>query len=198
MTRSRFITTIFKPLLFVLLLLPAIGLLFMDLGANPVEAITHHTGDWALRLLLVTLAITPLRRFTGWIELIKLRRMLGLYAFFYALLHLLTYFILDRELQLAGLWEDIVERPYITVGFGVFLLLLPLAVTSTNAMIRRLGKNWVRLHKLIYPAAFGAVLHFLWLVKADLSEPLLYLAIFVLLMLARLPFPFNYASRQSS
>ena len=187
MTRASIITRIFKPLLFVLLLLPAVGLFFMDLGANPVESVTHHTGDWALRLLLATLAITPIRRFTGWHELIQLRRMLGLYAFFYASLHLLTYFVLDRELQLSGLWEDIVERPYITIGFAVFLLLLPLAITSTNAMMRRLGRNWLRLHKLVYPAAFGAVLHFIWLVKADLREPLIYLAVLVLLMLARLP-----------
>jgi sulfoxide reductase heme-binding subunit YedZ len=187
MTPARFIVRVVKPLLFVGLSLPASWLFFMDLGANPVETITHHTGDWALRLLLATLAITPLRRLTGWGAWLRLRRMLGLYAFFYALLHVLTYFILDREGQLSGLWEDVLERPYISVGFAVFVLLVPLALTSTDGMIRRLGRNWRRLHRLVYPAALGAVVHFLWLVKADLREPLWYLGVLALLMLARIP-----------
>ena len=187
MNRSRLIERRIKPLLFLLLMLPAAALTVMDLGANPVESITHWTGDWALRLLLVTLAITPLRRLTGWSELIRLRRMLGLYTYFYASLHAMTYFVLDRELQLSGLWQDVLERPYITVGFFVLMLLTPLAVTSTDAMMRRLGRNWRRLHRLVYPAAAGAVVHYLWLVKADLREPLIYGGLLILLMLARLP-----------
>jgi len=185
--RSQLIEHRIKPLLFLLLMLPAAALTVIDLGANPVESITHWTGDWALRLLLATLAITPLRRLTGWPELIRLRRMLGLYAFFYASLHAMTYFVLDRELRLSGLWQDVLERPYITIGFAVLVLLIPLAVTSTDAMMRRLGRNWRRLHRLVYPAAAGAVVHYLWLVKADLLEPLIYGGLLIVLLLARLP-----------
>ncbi len=186
MTRSNFIVTFVKPAMFAALLLPVLALGVMDLGANPVETITHHTGDWALRLLLVTLAVTPLRKLTGWGELIRLRRMLGLYAFFYALLHVATYFVLDLELHLGGLVDDVIKRPYITVGFSVFLMLLLMAATSTNAMVRRLGRRWKTLHKLVYPAAIGAVLHFVWLVKADLREPLLYALVLLVLFALRL------------
>ncbi len=181
--------------MFVLLLMPALALLVMDLGANPVETITHHTGDWALRILLLTLAITPLRKLTGWREWVRLRRMFGLYSFFYVLLHLLTYLVLDRELRIGGVWEDIIERPYITIGFTAFLMLIPLAVTSTDGMVRRLGRNWARLHMLVYPATLCAVLHFLWLVKADLREPLAYMGLFALLMLLRAPIPLWRKSR---
>lgn len=198
MNRSPLTTRIIKPLLFITLLLPAAWLFVMDLGANPVETITHHTGDWALRLLLATLAITPLRRLSGWGGVIRLRRMVGLYAFFYALLHLLSYFVLDQEMRFAGLWRDVLERPYITLGFAVFLMLVPLALTSTDAMIRRLGRQWRRLHRLVYPAALGAVLHYLWLVKADLREPLLYLGVLALLMLARMPILVTSKPRRTS
>jgi sulfoxide reductase heme-binding subunit YedZ len=157
------------------------------LGAEPVEEITHRTGWWALTLLLVTLAVTPLRRLTGWNRVIQLRRMLGLFAFLYATLHVLTYFGLDQLFDLRYIAEDIVERPYITAGFAAWLLLLPLAVTSTRGWIRRLGKRWQRLHRLVYPAAGLAVLHFLWLVKADTREPVVFGILLILLLLLRLP-----------
>ena len=158
------------------------------LGANPVEAITHTTGEWTLRLLLATLAITPLRRITGWVWLTRLRRMVGLFAFFYLVLHFTTYAVLDASLDLAYVIEDVADRLYITVGFAAFVMLVPLAVTSTNAMVRRLGPlRWRRLHRLVYAAGICGALHFLWLVKADLREPLVYTAILALLLAARLP-----------
>lgn len=192
MTRLFFITRVLKPMVFLACLAPLALLLgrgtLDDLGANPVETITHETGLWALRLLLVTLAVTPLRRITGWNELIRLRRMLGLFAFFYACLHLLTYLWLDQDFVLADILEDIVKRPYITVGFSAFLLLVPLAVTSTNAMLRRLGgRRWQRLHQLVYLCAMGGVLHYLWLVKADTRDPLVYLLTLTALLALRLP-----------
>jgi sulfoxide reductase heme-binding subunit YedZ len=181
-----------KPLVFAACAIPVLVLASRAfagvLGPNPVEAISRYTGDWALRMLLLTLAITPLRKLTGANSLVRLRRMLGLYAYFYACLHLLTYVWLDAFFSLAYIWDDIAKRLYITVGFTAFCLLTPLAATSTNAMIRRLGaRRWQRLHRLAYLAAFAAILHFLWLVKADLREPLLYLAIFAVLMFARIP-----------
>lgn len=187
MSRVEIIGRIVKPILFGICLLPLVVLLFSDLGANPVEALTHATGDWALRFLLITLAINPLRRVSGWGDLVRLRRMLGLYAFFYACLHVVIYAGLDRGLQWERIWDDVLKRPYITVGFSVFVMLIPLALTSTNGMMRRLGgRRWRRLHRLVYPAAVGAVLHFLWLVKADLREPLIYFALLLLLFTARL------------
>ncbi len=185
-------TSALKPLVFAACAVPALWLAYDaftgGLGANPVESITHRTGDWALRLLLVTLAVTPLRKLTGLNAVMRVRRMLGLYAFFYVCLHLLTYVVLDAFFSLAYIWDDVAKRLYITAGFTAFCLLLPLAVTSTNAMIRRLGaRRWQRLHRLVYLAALAAILHFIWLVKADLREPLLYLAVFALLMLARVP-----------
>lgn len=181
-----------KPAIFLVALIP-FALLLADafggrLGANPVEAITHRTGDWTLRMLLITLAVTPLRRLTGWNRLARVRRMLGLFAFFYACLHLLTYIWLDQFFDLGAVVEDVVKRPYITVGFTSFLLLLPLAATSTDRMARRLGgRRWRRLHRLAYVTAAGGILHFLWLVKADLREPAIYLAVFAVLMAARIP-----------
>lgn len=187
MSRVEIIGRIVKPILFGICLLPLVVLLFSDLGANPVEALTHATGDWALRFLLITLAINPLRRVSGWGDLVRLRRILGLYAFFYACLHVVIYAGLDRGLQWERIWDDVLKRPYITVGFSVFVMLIPLALTSTNGMMRRLGgRRWRRLHRLVYPAAVGAVLHFLWLVKADLREPLIYFALLLLLFTARL------------
>lgn len=182
-----------KPVLFVAALVPLAllvhGLFSGGLGANPVETITHETGTWALRLLLLTLAVTPLRRLTGWNLLVRYRRMLGLFAFFYACLHFSTYLWLDQYFNVAAIIDDIVERPYITLGFTGFLLLLPLALTSTNAMIRRLGgKRWRQLHRLVYVAACAAVLHYLWLVKADVRAPLVYMAVLGLLMFLRIPF----------
>jgi|SRR5579885_1531674 sulfoxide reductase heme-binding subunit YedZ len=186
-----------KPPLFVACLLP-LAMLAWDighgtLGPDPVAQLEHRSGDWALRLLLATLAVTPLRRATGWQPLIRVRRMLGLFAFFYATLHAAVYVAVD----LGGFWSqllgDIARRPYLTVGFGAWLLLVPLALTSTRATMRRLGRHWQRLHRLVYVAAAFAVLHFLWLVKADHREPAIYAVVFALLMLARLPRPRNAA-----
>lgn len=176
---------------FLLCLLPFLGLgwdaIRGDLTANPIENLTHRTGWWALTLLMVTLAITPLRRLTGWNRLVQFRRMVGLFAFFYACLHVAIYFGLDQLLSFEYIAEDIAERPYITVGFTAWVLLIPLAVTSTRGWIRRLGKKWQRLHRLVYLSAALGVLHFLWLVKADIREPLIFAAILGILLLLRLP-----------
>jgi sulfoxide reductase heme-binding subunit YedZ len=190
MTPERLIP-VAKPLVFVLCLVP-LGLLMAgavadDLGANPVETITHTTGDWALRLLLVTLAMTPLKRLIGRPWPIRFRRMLGLFAFFYASLHLLTYLWLDQGLDGQAILEDVLKRPYITLGFGAFVLLVPLALTSTQAMVRRLGRRWQTLHRAVYAVAILAVVHYLWLAKADLLEPLVYALILFVLLLVRLP-----------
>lgn len=181
-----------KTLVFLAALIP-LTLLIMDalsgnLGANPVEAITHRTGDWVLNFLLITLAVTPLRKITGWHWLLRFRRMLGLYAFFYVLLHFTTYIWLDRFFVFDEIGKDIAKRPYITVGFTCFLLLIPLAITSTNAMVRRLGaKRWQRLHKMVYVIAIGGVLHYLWLVKSDIVLPLTYGLILFVLLVMRVP-----------
>lgn len=178
-----------KPLLFAACLAPLAWLMWDalhdGLGADPVAQLEHRSGDWALRLLLATLAITPLRRLTGRAELVRFRRMLGMFAFFYACVHLTIYAVIDLGGYWSQLFADIVKRPYITVGFTAWVLLVPLAVTSTRGMMRRLGRHWQRLHRLVYVIALLAVLHFLWLVKADHREPLIYLAILALLMLAR-------------
>ncbi|WP_139556266.1 protein-methionine-sulfoxide reductase heme-binding subunit MsrQ [Methylotetracoccus oryzae] len=145
------------------------------LGANPIEKITRTTGWWTLFFLAVTLAVTPARKLAGWPWLGRLRRMLGLFAFFYGLLHFLTYFVLDQFFDWMSIGKDIVKRPYITIGFTAFVLLIPLAATSTDGMIRRLGgKGWRRLHKLVYIIAGAGVLHFAWLVKKDITEPLIF------------------------
>jgi sulfoxide reductase heme-binding subunit YedZ len=145
------------------------------LGVNPIEFITRSTGTWTLSLLLVTLTVTPLRRITGWNWLIRLRRMLGLFAFFYACLHFTTYIWLDQFFDPAAIVKDVVKRPFITVGFSAFLLLIPLAATSTHAMIRRLGgKAWQRLHYLVYLIATLGVVHYWWLVKKDVTQPMLF------------------------
>jgi methionine sulfoxide reductase heme-binding subunit len=156
------------------------------LGANPIDEITNQTGIWTLRMLLITLAVTPARRLTGWNRLIQLRRMLGLFAFFYGSLHFLTYIWLDQSFVLEDIIADVMERPFITVGFASFALLIPLAVTSTTAMIKRLGgKWWQRLHRLVYAIAIGGVVHYLWLVKADIQQPLLYGGILGVLLVYR-------------
>jgi sulfoxide reductase heme-binding subunit YedZ len=162
------------------------GALNDGLGADPVAALTHATGDWALRLLLLSLAMTPLRRLTGQPWPIRFRRLVGLYAFFYACLHLSVYLVLDLQGFWTQIFEDIAKRPYITVGFSAWLLLLPLALTSTRGWIRRLGRRWGQLHRLVYVAAALAVLHFLWLVKSDLREPLVYAAVLAVLLGLRL------------
>lgn len=179
--RTRWLRRLSKPLVFIACLLPLAWLIWRfwndQLGTNPVETLSHRTGDWSLRFLLLTLAVTPLRRLTGWNGAQRFRRMLGLFAFFYATLHFLVYLVFDQFFDLSAILADIGKRPYITVGFAAFVLLIPLAVTSTNRMIKRLGRNWQRLHRAVYLIAVLGVLHYLWLVKADLREPLLYAAI---------------------
>lgn len=174
----------------VLALVPLVGLvrgvIEDSLGADPVAAITHATGDWALRLLLLGLAMTPLRRLLGQPWPLRFRRLVGLYAFFYACLHLTTFLVLDLRGYWPQIFDDIVKRPYITVGFTAWLLLLPMAITSTKGWMRRLGRRWGQLHRLVYVAGVLAVLHFLWLVKSDLREPLLYAGILTLLLGLRL------------
>jgi sulfoxide reductase heme-binding subunit YedZ len=178
-----------KPLVFIACLLPAAwlaGSAYRDaLGANPIEAVTHFTGDWALRFLLLTLAVTPLRRLTGLNGLVSYRRTLGLFAFFYAALHLAAYLVLDHYFDWRAALADVRKRPYITAGTMALLCLLPLALTSTRGWIRRLGRRWATLHRLVYVAAVAAVVHYWWLVKADVSAPLWYGAILGLLLLAR-------------
>jgi sulfoxide reductase heme-binding subunit YedZ len=174
-------TRLVKPAVFVLALLPLLWLTFRGLtgrlSANPIEDITLTTGIWALRWLLVTLAITPLRRVTGWQRIIQFRRMFGLFAFFYATLHLLTYLVLDQGLAFEFILPDIVKRPYITAGMIAFTLMVPLAVTSTKGWIRRLGRKWQLLHRLVYLSAVAASLHFLWKVKVAIGEPVYYAVI---------------------
>lgn len=152
------------------------------LGADPVAEIEHRTGLWALRLLMITLAITPLRQLSGQAVLIRFRRLLGLYAFFYACVHLGVYLVLDLQGYWTQIFEEIAKRPYITVGFTAWLLLLPLAITSTQGWIRRLGRRWGQLHKAIYAVGVLAVLHFWWLVKSDIREPALYAGILAVLL----------------
>jgi sulfoxide reductase heme-binding subunit YedZ len=157
------------------------------LGANPISEITKETGTWTLRFVVVTLAITPLRKLTGWNLLVRYRRMLGLFAFFYGTLHLITYVWLDQFFDLPSITKDVLKRPFITVGFAAFLLMVPLALTSTAGWIRRLGgKRWQALHRLVYATAVLGVVHYWWLVKADISRPLAYGAIVATLLAARL------------
>ena len=180
-----------KILAFGLALLPLLklllGIAYDNLGANPIEKITHRTGFWTLSFLLLTLSATPLRRISGWLWPSRLRRMLGLFAFFYGCLHFLTYLILDQFFDWPAIAADILKRPYISLGFTAFVLLIPLAVTSNNALMRRLGgKRWRRLHSMIYPIAIAGVVHFIWLVKKDISEPLLFGGLLSLLLAIRL------------
>jgi sulfoxide reductase heme-binding subunit YedZ len=180
-----------KPVAFLLCLLPLVALgwraLHGKLTANPIEFITHATGDWTLRFLVITLCITPFRKILHIPELVRFRRMLGLFAFFYACLHFTTYIWLDKFFDLSEMWKDIAKRKYITVGFSAFLLLIPLAVTSTAGWIRRLGgKRWQMLHRLIYFSASLGVIHYYWLVKSAVIRPLTYGAIVAILLLWRL------------
>ena len=178
-----------KSVIFILCLLPLFSIVWDGatggLGANPVEKVTHRTGDWALRILLLTMAITPLRILSGRKSLVRFRRMLGLFCFFYAFLHFSIYLVFDHFFNLADIIKDIVKRPYITVGFAAFVLLIPLAVTSTNSMQRKLGKRWKQLHQLVYFVALFGILHYLWQAKADLVQPLLHAAILLILLVIR-------------
>lgn len=168
-----------KPLVFSLCLLPLLWIAYRavagDLGANPIEAITRELGDWALRFLLIALAVTPARELTGWNIIGRLRRMLGLFAYFYVLLHVFSYVGLDQFFYWSGIWQDIVKRVYITLGLVAVVLLTPLAITSTDKMVKRLGgRRWRQLHLLVYPAAILGVIHFYMMIKADFTEPLIY------------------------
>jgi len=186
-----------KTAVFVVCLIPFGQLLYRaysdELGANPIDAITRFTGSWSLFILLAGLAVTPLRRLTGWNALIQYRRMLGLFAFFYAVLHFSTYVVLDLYFDFTAIGKDILKRPYITVGFTAFLLLIPLAITSTAAMVRRLGKRWQQLHYLVYAVAVLGVLHFYWLVKSDITRPAQYGLLLALLLGFRLYYKWSAA-----
>jgi sulfoxide reductase heme-binding subunit YedZ len=187
---------VLKPAVFVAALAPALYLVYgvfsHTLGANPIDAVTDETGTWTLRFLVLTLLMTPLRKWTGRNVLIRFRRMLGLFAFFYGTLHFLTYLVLDQFFAVDEIVADIVKRPFITAGFAAFVLMIPLAMTSTAGWIRRLGgKRWNRLHKLIYLSAIGGVIHYWWLVKADISRPARYAVIVAILLAARVWFAYN-------
>ena len=189
MTLAQRYRLIYKPLVFVACLVPlvwltsgAFGWFGLSLGADPVKELEHEAGKTALNLLLLTLAVTPVREITSQPQLLRLRRMLGLFAFFYVVLHFTIYVVLDLELNFRTLGADIAKRPYITIGFTALLLLIPLAVTSTNGMMRRLGRRWVSLHRLIYVVAVLGVWHFYWQVKRDIREPLLYAGMLAILL----------------
>lgn len=179
-----------KAALFLASLYPLLRLLWFayanQLGANPIEFITRSLGTWTLVFLLITLSITPLRKLSNWSWLIRLRRMAGLFAFFYALLHFITYIWLDQFFDLGDIYRDVIKRPFITIGFAAFVLLIPLAITSTNAMMKKLGgKRWQMLHRLIYPVAIFAVLHYWWLVKKDITQPVIYASVLAVLLAYR-------------
>jgi len=180
----------FKVAVFAACLSPALLLTWRglrdDLGANPIEFITHATGDWTIRFLLITLSITPLRKLSGQADLIRFRRMLGLFAFFYGTLHLFTYLWLDKFFDTSEIVKDVIKRPFITAGVTGFMLMLPLAITSTKGWIRRLkGGRWQKLHRLIYFSAAAGVVHYYWLVKSDVRLPVMYGAILFLLLVYR-------------
>lgn len=178
-----------KPAVFALCLVPlgklaaeTFGIGGLSLGANPVEELIHRCGLWGLNFLLITLAVTPLRRLTGWHALVGLRRMFGLFAFFYIVLHFLCYAGIDHRFALANILEDVIERPFITIGMAGLVLLVPLAITSTQRMMRRLGRRWPQLHRLVYVVAALAVWHFWWQVKQDILEPVIYASILAVLL----------------
>jgi len=195
----RQVRLVWKPIVFLLCLAPAV-LVATDafeftgsLGANPVEAIQDRFGNWGIRFIMITLAVTPLRRITGWAWLVRFRRMLGLFTFFYVLMHFLTWLILDQSLLLSAIAEDILERPFITIGFAALLLLIAMAVTSTNGMRRRLGRRWDKLHYSAYAVAMLGVWHYWWQVKLDALDPLIYAVILAVLLGYRL---WHYGQRR--
>ena len=196
------IRLIWKPLAFLLCLTPMI-LLLTDaflmperLGGNPVEFIQDYLGNWALRFILIVLAVTPLRRVSGWNWLSRFRRMLGLFAFFYALMHFLAWYILDQGMQFSAILEDITKRPFITIGFAAVVLLTTLAVTSFTAIRRGMGRSWQKLHNVIYGIGLLAVWHYWWQVKKDITEPLIYAAILALLLGLRLFWRWNRTKKR--
>jgi sulfoxide reductase heme-binding subunit YedZ len=199
--REPYFTKVFKPAVFGLALVPlalmAWGAWQDTLGANPIEAVTRGLGEWCLRFLLLTLLVSPLRRATGWTQALRLRRMLGLYAFFYGTLHLFSYLWLDQFFDWGDIWHDILKRPFITVGMLAFLLMTPLALTSFKKAMRKLGRNWSRLHTLIYPLTILGVLHFWWLADSKLrtDRPLVYSVLLALLLGERL---FRWMQRKIS
>ena len=188
MDTLRQIRLVWKPITFVVCLLPfalTIGDAFDitgQLGANPIEEIMDRFGNWSLRFILITLAVTPLRRITGWNWLARFRRMFGLFTFFYVLMHFLTWLILDQGLLLSAIFEDLLERPFITIGFAAFLFLISLAATSTSAARRRMGSRWQELHNLAYVIGILGVWHYWWQVKKDVAEPLVYAVILAVLL----------------
>jgi sulfoxide reductase heme-binding subunit YedZ len=202
MSRSRLISIV-KVVVFVAALLPVAWLVWKalhnDLGANPVEFVTHATGDTALIFLLCSLAITPLRKLAKFPDLIRFRRMLGLYAFFYASLHLLTFAGLDHHFNWSEIVPDVYKRPFVTAGFTAWFLMVPLALTSTTWSIRKLGgKNWQRLHWLVYFSAIAGVVHYWWLVKKDITDPLIYALILALLLGSRVVLKFFDRKRSAA
>jgi sulfoxide reductase heme-binding subunit YedZ len=180
---------VYKPVVFIACLVPialllsrGFGLFGQSLGPDPIKFTLHWIGKTALNLLMITLMVTPVRHLAGWPHVVRIRRMLGLFAFTYALLHFLVYIVLDQELDFAGLLQDIAKRPYITVGFAALVILIPLAITSTNKMMRRLGRRWQTLHRWVYAAAILGVIHYYWQVKRDVREPLIYAGILAILL----------------
>ncbi len=201
--KRTFLRRWFKPLVFAASLIPLALLLVRafsdDLSANPVEFIIRYLGDWALRFLLIALAVTPVRLLTGWTDVARLRRMLGLFAFTYAVLHLLAYTGIDQGFDLAGLWDDVVKRVFITLGMAAFVMLLLLAATSTDKMIRRLGgARWRALHRLVYPAAILGVIHYFMMIKAGFQQPLIYGLILAALFAVRIVKRLSRAPRATS
>ena len=192
MTKTQLTNRVFKPIVFLALLSPFLWLVYRaatgGLSANPIEDLLHETGRWGFRILLLTLCVTPLRRLFGWAVLMRFRRMLGLFSFFYLLLHFSVYLGLDRLLSWPEIAEDLTRRPFIMVGFASLMLLVPLAVTSTNKMVKRLGgKRWIQLHRLVYFAAVGGAIHYIWAKKLDTREPTIYAGILLILFLLRIP-----------
>ncbi len=204
MTTLNQVRFVWKPLVFLACLVPALLIvgdtfnLTGSLGANPVEEILDRFGNWGLRFMMIALAVTPLRRWTGINQLSLFRRMLGLFAFFYVLMHFLTWLILDQNLYMAGIVEDIVKRPFITIGMVALVLLIAMAVTSTNGMRRRMGRNWNKLHYSAYAVGILGVWHYWWQVKLDTTEPLIYAVILSILLGARIRARRRPAARASA
>ena len=184
--------------MFFCLLIPLLQLLYGsftdNLGTNPVETLTHETGKWGLICLILSLCATPIKNITGWKYVMRMRRMLGLFCFFYVLLHFLIYWLFDQSLSFKYVWEDIKDRPYITLGVSGFILLIPLAITSTQRMQRRLGKRWISLHKLTYLVAILALAHYVWLIRADYAEVIWYSVVIIILLVYRIPFVNRFLS----